>query len=359
MFDWISKSLSLIFFLICSFSAHPQRDKADSIVKVHMEKRKIPGLQLAIVQNGKIIKTGNYGVANVQDAIPVSDKSVFTINSVTKAFTGVAILQLMETGKLELSAPVGNYLSDLPDSWKKVTVLQLLSHTSGIPDIVDEEESVLIAPDPEEAWKKVIAMPVDFQPGESFRYNQTNYLLLGRVIDQLSGMSFREFIVKDQLMKARMPLTINAGFGATKSVIPNAAGGYRYSKGQLNNMFFSLPPELQTAAGMSSTAREMANWIIALQNGKLLKQPASLKTLFNPALLNNGKTAGFSNLLNGYAAGWPIVSRTTHPAAAAVGGGRVAVFVYFNDDLAIVVLTNLAGGSPEDFMDELVALFMK
>ncbi len=97
----------------------------------------------------------------------------------------------------------------------------------------------------------------------------------------------------------------------------------------LINMFFSLPPSLQTAAGMSSTATEMANWMIALQNNQFLKEKSSIASAFGlPAILNNGKPAGFSDLLNGYAAGWPIVARPEHPAVAAVGGGRSALFVY-------------------------------
>jgi len=235
---------------------------------------------------------------------------------------------------------------------------QLLSHTSGIPDIIDEEESVLIAADIEEAWKKVIAMPVDFKPGERFSYNQTNYLLLGRIIDTLSGMPFQDFIKKEQLQKVGMPKTIQAGFGATKEIVSHAAGGYRYSHGQLINMFFSFPPPLQTAAGMSSTAKELAEWVIALQSQQLLKQKSSMALLWTPARLNNGKTGGFTDLLNGYAAGWPTLVRSVHPAVAPVGGGRSALFVYPNDSLSIIVLTNLAGGSPEEFIDELAGLFI-
>lgn len=354
----MKKGLIILLILSLSNIVFAQADSIDVFIKNQMQKRKIPGLQLAIVRHGKIIKTGNYGLANVQDSIAVSNNTVFTINSITKAFTGIAILQLAEAGKLNLSLPVSTYLSDLPETWKRVTIQQLLSHTSGIPDIVDEEESVMIAASGEEAWKKVLIMPMDFKPGEKFSYNQTNYLLLGRIIDKVSGMPFQEFITKEQLTKVGMTKTIQSGFGATKEIIANAAGSYQYSKGKLNNMFFSFPSFLQTAAGMSSTAKEMADWIIALQNMQLLKQKSSLSALWAPALLNNGETGGFSSLLNGYAAGWPVITRTSHPAVAPVGGGRAGVFVYPNDDLSIVVLTNLSGGSPDAFIDELAGLFI-
>ena len=359
MTNSFKNALIVLLMLTISNSIYAQADSIDVFVKAQMQKRRIPGLQLAIVKNGKIIKTANYGLANVQDSIAVSDNTVFPINSITKAFTGVALMQLVEAGKLKLSSPVSEYLVNLPESWNTVTIQQLLSHTSGIPDIVDEEESILISPYGEApAWKQVQALPIDFKPGEKFGYNQTNYLLLGRIIDKLSGMSFTEFITKEQLLKAGMNKTIRAGFGATKDVIMHSAGGYRYAEGKLINMFFSFPLSLQTAAGMSSTAKEIANWIIALQNQRFLKEKSSLTALWAPAILNNGKTGGFSKLLNGYAAGWPIVARTDHPAFAAVGGGRSAVFVYPNDNLSIIVLTNLAGGSPEVFIDEIAGYYM-
>lgn len=357
--NYIRRTLLALLFLASALSMYAQADSIDVFIQAQMQKRNIPGLQLAIVRNGHIVKTGNYGWANLQDSIPVKDNTVFTINSITKAFTGVAIMQLVEAGKLKLSSPLSTYISGLPESWNAVTVQQLLSHTSGLPDIVDEEESTLISPYGEAAsWKQVLTMPVEFKPGEKFHYNQTNYLLLGRIIDKLAEMPFTEYIIKEQLRKAGMDKTIGAGFGATKEVIPHAAGGYRYTGGKFINMFFSFPPSLQTAAGMSSTATELAWWVIALQSRQLLKEPSSLAALWSPAVLTNGGTGGFNKFLNGYAAGWPVVSRAQHPAAGAVGGGRSAVFIYMKDNLSIIVLTNLAGASPDVFMDELAGFYL-
>jgi CubicO group peptidase (beta-lactamase class C family)/flagellin-specific chaperone FliS len=353
----LKKLLFVVTAIMSGFSIHAQTDM-DLFIKNEMQKRNIPGLQLAIVQNGAIVKLGNYGLADLQNSIPVSENTVFIINSITKAFTGVAIMQLVEAGKLDLSLPASTYLNNLPDAWKTVTVQQLLSHTSGIPDIVDEETNIIVPESEEASWAKVQTLPIDFKPGEKFRYNQTNYLLLGRIIDQLSNMSFTEFIVKEQLQKAGMTNTIRAGFGGSRDVISNIAGEYRFTKGKHTNMFFSLPPTLQTAGGMISNAKEIADWIIALQNKQLLKENKSLTSLWTPAILNNGKTAGFDNLLNGYAAGWPTVGRPEHPAVAPVGGGRSALFVYPKDNLSIIVLTNLNGASPELFIDDLARFYM-
>ncbi len=353
----IKAGLSLL--LLCSTSLHAQTDTLDRFIKQTMEKRRIPGLQLAIVKDGMIIRSGNYGLANVQDSIPVSDKTVFPVNSITKAFTGVAVMQLVEAGRLKLEDPVSKHLADLPEAWKPVTVQQLLSHSSGLPDIVDEETSMMIGDGFDDAWAKVIAMPMLFAPGERFQYNQANYLLIGRIIDKLSGMSFQEYIIKEQLERAGMPYTIRAGFGASKDVVPHAAAGYHFQRGKLQNMFFSFPPVLQTAAGMSSTAREMAAWIIALQQMKFFRQSSTLETLWKPARLNNGETGGFNKLLNGYAAGWPVITRDNHPAVAPVGGGRSALFVYPRENMAIIVLTNLAGGAPDAYIDEIADIIRK
>ncbi|UOQ75015.1 serine hydrolase domain-containing protein [Hymenobacter cellulosilyticus] len=125
----------------------------------------------------------------------------------------------------------------------------------------------------------------------------------------------------------------------------------------MRNVFEVFAPILYTAAGLNSTADDLAHWVMSLQQGKLLKAN-NLAKLWTPVLLNNGQTGGFSRQLNGYAAGWPTVGRPEHRAAAAVGGGRSAVFVYPEDDLAVVVLTNLIGSNPDRFVDEIASFYV-
>jgi CubicO group peptidase (beta-lactamase class C family) len=331
-----------------------------------MRKRRIPGLQVAVVRHGQIVLLGAYGLASIQDSVPVTNHTRFTINSATKAFTGVAVTQLAEARLLDLDAAVSRYLDSLPAAWRVVTVRQLLTHMSGLPNIMDDNAR-LVADGDEAAWAKVQTMPVEFAPGERFSYNQTNYLLLGWIIDKLSGRPFSEFIAEEQFRVAGMPLTARSGFGDSRDVVPRSARGYTYFREQdgvfrqtdtLSNVFEEFPPRLRTAAGISSTAEELARWIIALQQGKLLKASASLTALWTPGVLNNGSPGGFSALLNGYALGWPTVIRAEHRAVAAVGGGRSAFFVYPDDDLAVVILTNLQGASPESFIDEVAGYYI-
>ncbi|WP_324680112.1 serine hydrolase [Hymenobacter sp. GOD-10R] len=355
-------ALTLLLGICSALQAQSTPDSIDRLVLRAMRQRHIPGLQLAVVRQGHLVKLGNYGLANVQDSVPVTTRTRFFLNSITKAFVGVAAMQLVEAGKLDLAAPVGRYLPTLPASWHPVTIRQLLTHTSGLPDILPED-ALVTENNEQAAWAQVQTQPLDFLPGQQFAYNQTNYLLLGRLLEQLSGQPFPQLIQQRQLDVVGMPRT---SVGDAHEVLPQGARGYTYNQyvdgqlrrsAQLQNLFEVFPPSLRPAAGMSSTAEEMARWLIALQQGKLL-HATSLPTLWTPGRLTDGSQRSFGGKLTGYALGWPTVDRPEHPAVAPVGGGRSAVFVYPQDELAIVVLTNLQGANPERFVDALAACYL-
>nr|WP_228012006.1 serine hydrolase [Flavobacterium hungaricum] len=328
-----------------------------------MEKLHIPGLQLAIVQNGQVIKQSSYGLANIENAIKVTDQSMFAVNSCTKAFVGVAVLQLQEEGKLNTNDPISKYLDDLPEAWKNLTIKQLFSNISGLPNIIDFSENFL-GDTEESSWEKVKKLPMEFAAGERFRYNQTGYVIIGRIINKVSGMHFTKFIEDRQFKTAGMKQT---RFGDSNDIITNAAGSYTkqavaggkwITTKELQNNFFKFPEYFRTCAGIVSTSGEIAQWIIALQNGSLLQEKASLDLLWQPSILNNGRTRGFNKLVNGYAMGWPIAARAEHPAAAPIGGMRSAFFVYPKDAISIVVLTNFQGANPEFFIDEIAGFYI-
>lgn len=357
----------LLISLFTPFTSSAQQhtpDSIDAFVENTMQRKSIPALQLAVIRQGKIVKLKTYGTANLENNIPATDQSIFSINSITKAFTGVAVMQLAEAGKLKVTDPLSMYLDSLPAAWQKITLQQVLTHTSGLPDMLDENEQVMGNGSEKLALQKVGALPMEFNTGDKFSYNQTGYVLIGEIITKLSGMHFTRFIEERQFKVAGMNLT---RFGDSYDVIPNSAGAYTMTKlvdGQfVRNKkpgvgYIQFPLFFRTAAGILSTAGDMANWVIALKTGKLLKDEASIKTMWTPATLNNGNIGGFNNLTNGYALGWPTVTRPDHPAVGPVGGGRSAVFVYLKDDLSIVVLTNLMGSNPERFIDEIAGYYI-
>jgi CubicO group peptidase (beta-lactamase class C family) len=175
-----------------------------------------------------------------------------------------------------------------------VTVRQLLTHVSGIPDVWDRQAR-LIADGEEASWAKVQTLPMEFAPGERFRYNQTNSVLLGKVIDKLSGRPFRQVITERQFDVAGMP---TSGFHDSLDGVAHSARVYRLAagqgrrKGELVCVFDDFSPFLRTAVGINTTAEGIARWVIALQGGKLLKQESSLATLWTPGVLNDGSSVG-------------------------------------------------------------------
>jgi CubicO group peptidase (beta-lactamase class C family) len=321
-----------------------------SYLQSEVRERRIPGLQLAVVKGGKIVMLKSYGLAELPHAIPVNNRSVFSINSATKSFTGVAIMQLVEQGKIDLAAPVSRYLDDLPAPWQGVTITQLLDHTSGIPDIINQQTSRLAtAGGPDAAWRQVQTMPMDFAPGERYSYNQTNYLLLGKIIDKLSGQPFQQFIQQRQFDAVGMKQT---GYGDFSDVIPDKAVSYRFDADgkTLRPVIDDFPAFLRTGAGINTTAEEVARWLIALQQEKLLKRPA-LTQMWQRGRFNDGKPTP-------WAMGWPTIRDKEYRAVAGIGGMRSAFYVYPENDLSVVILTNLAGASPEQMIDVVAGYFL-
>jgi CubicO group peptidase (beta-lactamase class C family) len=318
-------------------------------VKAEMQERHIPGLQLVVIRDGRVVQSAALGTANLQHGVKVGANSLFSINSATKSFTGVAILQLAEQGKLALGAPVSRYLPGLPAAWQGVTLTQLLNHSSGLPDIIDQSTSRMIVPGDAAAWTAVQALPMQFAPGERFSYNQTNYLLLGRIIDQLSGQPFAEFIGQRQFAAAGMSRT---RYGDSRDVIPGKADSYRPGKGTpaYVNSIEEFPQPLRSGAGIITSAGELARWLIALQQGKLLTQ-ASQDAMWTPSVMADGKAARWTQ-------GWPLMRGGAHRAVAGIGGGRSAFFVYPDDKLAVIILSNLAGGAPETMIDAVASFYL-
>ncbi|WDF57149.1 serine hydrolase [Mucilaginibacter sp. KACC 22063] len=363
-FTMLLSLLLVLFFTSTNAQQLSTSDSIDAFVQAKMQQRHIPALQVAVVRSGKIIKDTTFGIANLENNIKATDQTIFSINSITKAFTGIAIMQLAEEQKLKITDPVSLYIDNLPEAWRNITLQQILTHTSGLPDVLDAEEQVMGHNDEQEAMEKVKQLPIEFKPGEKFSYNQTGYVLLGQIITKLSGMHFTRFIEERQFKVAGMKLT---RFGDSYDVIPKYAGAYTMTR-QVGDRFvrnntpgiayMQFPVFFRTAAGIQSTATDMANWVIALKSGKLLKQKSSIDMLWTPAILNNGKIGGFNSLTNGYALGWPTVTREEHPAVGPVGGGRSALFVYLKDDLSIIVLTNLMQGNPDQFIDEIAGYYI-
>ncbi|MDQ0065645.1 serine hydrolase [Chryseobacterium lathyri] len=205
-------------------------------------------------------------------------------------------------------------------------------------------------------WEKLKTLPLEFKAGEQFSYNQTNYYLLGKIIEKLTEKPFTADFNDNQFTIANLKNTI---FGDSRDVIPNYAPSYRYNrffdgkKGvmKLTNTYTEFPDFTRTGAGLNSTAEDIANWLIALQSGRLFQKSSTLNMMWTPSTFNNGTPTS-------WARGWGITKfRKKHKAVGMSGGNRSVIMVYPDDNLAIIVLTNLAGSAPEDFIEEIAGCY--
>lgn len=351
--------LLLLFHGNTTFSQDKKRKVIDYLKK-EMAEQKIPGCQLVVIRDNKIVISEALGIANVPFSVPTKTNTIFSINSIAKVFTSVAVMQLEEQNKLNINDNISKYMDSIPDNWKKVTIKQLMSHTSGLPDIEDEK-GLIGDKGQDAAWVKVKMLPLQFEPGEKFSYNATNYYILQRIIEKLTQAKFEAFVRKNQFDVVGMKSIYYAN---SYDVIENKCPTYsfyrqdkvtnEYIKGtQLRETYEEFPSKIITDAGAFTTAEEMAKWIIGLQSGKFLKNNKKIDTIWEPVKLNDGTYDGFGGLLNAYALGWPVISRQNHPAVAPLGGGRAVFIIYPKDNLTIILFTNLTGSAPSEIVEKI------
>ncbi|MEM8507769.1 MAG: serine hydrolase domain-containing protein [Bacteroidota bacterium] len=353
----------LMFFLAawCTATAQEKGEEFLNELKQEIKNEKIPGCGIVVIKNGQTIISESLGLSDYAFSVPVDSSTIFSINSLSKIFAGTAIMQLVEEGKIKLSNPISDYLGDLPNRWKGITIRQLLSHTSGLPDIEDTQNGGLIGGKGEEiAWEKVKNESIRFKAGEKFDYIQTNYVLILKLIEKVSGMTYLKFLQKNQFDKIEINKEIV--FGSSFESVQNKSATYsyyeknkqtgKYEKGEkLFEISEDFSPLVWADAGAFATTKALTKWIKALENDIFITSK-SRKEMWTAVPLNDGHYGGFSGSLNGYGYGWPVIMRENHPAVAPIGGGRAALIIYPDDKLTIILLTNLTGSSPQKIIEK-------
>lgn len=308
--------------------------RMDSVVRVDADKGGFMGVVL-VARDGEILLDKGYGSANLEWKIANDGDTKFRLGSVTKQFTGAAILLLQERGKVKLDAPIKTYLSDAPASWDKVTVRNLLTHSSGIPNFTsfdDYPKLKTLEATTASLTARFRDKPLDFQPGEKFAYSNSGYILLTAIIEKASGQSYSAFLT-DNIFK---PLGMaDTGYDSHATIIPRRAAGYTPSaKGVVNTDYLdmSIP---QGAGALYSTSHDLLKWQRGLFGGKLLK-PDSLKAYLTPFKDN-------------YALGVTVATADGNTTVSH-GGGIEGFNTWLGYDpdrkLTVVVLANLNGDAP-------------
>ena len=331
-------------------------DRVDEYVRGEMKQHRIPGLALKVLQNGRTAKTATYGLANLELRVPVKRETVFEIGSITKQFTAAGILLLAEEGKLSVDDNISRHLPNTPESWKEVTVRHLLTHTSGIRSYTGLDGFQLWRHLTQEQFIKAIgARPLESQPGESWKYCNTGFSLLGYIIENVSGKNYWDFLNERIFQPLGMSSTTNR---LPALVIPNRASGYEQTNHVWINRDYDLT-EVFSAGAIASTVDDLAKWNAALDGESILS--AKIKeAMWRPAKLNNGKLN--NGKLTKYGFGWFIDSVDGHKNighGGSTSGFSAAIQRFPDDKLAVIILTNTDEGIATTLAKKIAGFYFK
>lgn len=322
-------------------------DKVDDHVKAMMEKQHIPGVALAVVKDGQIVKAEGYGLANIELNVPVRPDTVFKIGSVSKQLISAGILMLAQEGKLSLDDPISKYLEGTPETWKAITIRHLLTHTSGIVREAPGFDPLKIQNDAD-VIKTAYALPLRFAPGEKWEYCNVGYFSLAEIIRKVSGKAWGDYL-NEVLFK---PLGMNATRPTSMTeLVPNRANGYGWRDGKYSNaaIYFALRP----SGAFLSTVLDLAKWDAALYTDRFLKQ-ATREEMWSEVKLNSGKTYT-------YGFGWDLDSVGGHKLrhhGGSLPGFRSELSRFIDDRLTVIVLANSNNADPENIALEVAEFYI-
>lgn len=278
----------------------------DEMVADFMAEHAIPGLALAIVQAPYIPRVTGYGLADVGKKLLVSSNTLFDLGQMIEAYTGVAIMQLVEQGRLGLDDPASHHLPDLPGAWSGITVRHLLMHASGLRDY---REAVGAAAAPAAAIAGIAGLAPAFAPGTDVAASATDYLLLGLIVEAASGQSYRDFVQRNQIERLGLRHTVfaqdlgqvkresvetsggrHAGFLADPALVnpTEPATGYA-GEGGRDPVPVRVPPAAFLPGGLLASAQDVSLWDIGLAGAILVKEPANRALLYGGARLADGR----------------------------------------------------------------------
>ena len=231
-----------------------------------------PGATALIAKNGKIIYKKGIGMANLELNVPMQVDNVFRIGSITKQFTAVAILQLMEQGKLKLDDEITRFIPDYPTHGKKITIEHLLTHTSGIQsftNMLDYQKRMALDLEPTEIIDHFKNEPMEFDPGTKWNYNNSGYFLLGYIIEKASGKTYAEYLDEHIFKPAGMT---NSLYGSDTKIIKNRAGTYSKDVAGFENAAPINMKQPYAAGAIMSTVEDLYKWHQAVHSYKFIKK---------------------------------------------------------------------------------------
>lgn len=306
-----------------------------------MAAQKVTGASVAIAKDGAIDFARGFGQADLENAAPYRSDTVNRLASVSKTITAVAVMQLVEAGKINLDADIRTYVPELPDKGVKVTARHILTHTSGIRHYKpDEPENYTRMTSVVEGLERFVADPLLHKPGEKYTYSTYAFSLLARAVETTSGLTFKEYLEQKVFAPAGMKAS---GFEDLRAIVKHRARGYKQRPdGSLGNSDFSDISYKWAGGGMVSTAPDLCRFGTALLKGRLLA-PTTVTQMWTAQTLNDGTPLRQS-------LGWAIDNYDGKPVAMH-GGSQPMAKTFFliipSDNLVIAVLTNYESHDPQ------------
>ncbi|MFH1079671.1 MAG: serine hydrolase domain-containing protein [Pseudomonadota bacterium] len=334
------------------------QDRMNEVITKVMQEKHIPGLSIAIsLPNGKIIEK-SYGLANVEYNQPVETDSIFEIGSISKTFTAVGIMMLQEEGKLSVNDRITKYFPQYP-GWNEITLKHLLQHTSGVKDVTEVEPFKSNQSKdwtPQEVVAGIAREPLDYEPGQKAKYSNTGCIILGLVIEKITGISYGDFLVA----KITKPLGMaHTTLGSDSALIPKRVSGYAYAAGLKNAEYASLLLPY-ASGGILSTPSDLIK-LAKVFRGEALLSEKSIREMFRPAHLNNGSRYETSNpglkITFGYSLDSIVLKEMIIPAKTGGISGFNSFFAYFPESQTMVAITANLNNSLQELLIIVDALF--
>ncbi|PJI90653.1 class A beta-lactamase-related serine hydrolase [Sphingomonas koreensis] len=298
-----------------------------------------PGLAAGVVRNGKVVIAGGEGSVRSGSQTAPDAQTVFEIGSLTKIFTASLIFQLQEEARLRTEIPIGSYVAELPARWRELTLAQLLSHTSGLPEYLDESNFFAVMGQdlkPREIVAMATDRPMQFAPGEKHAYNNLGFILLGMAAEAVTGNGYWDELERRFFAPAGMLST--GPRNRLPGNAPCASGHFWRGDSYEDNPPRSAPGATWSAGGLLSTAADINRWSVALDRGTILSAEVR-RRMWTPAQLANGQPAGW-----GY--GWEVET-VGGRTIVSHGGGTAGFSCWYRRDvsqpLSTIILTNQNG----------------
>jgi CubicO group peptidase (beta-lactamase class C family) len=340
---WIAPArlviLAVLLLRAAPAPAQAPLDSVDRYVRAELVRQRIPGLSVAVLRGDSLVLARGYGFANLEHRVPAGDSTVYQSGSVGKQFTAAGIVLLAREGRLGLGDPILKHLPEGPAIWRGITIRHLLTHTSGIPDYTegmidyrrDHTEDQLLA--------LAARLRPEFEPGATWSYSNTGYMLLGFIIRRVTGQFYGDFL-RDRIF---VPLGMRTARVISESdIVLNRAAGYRMDQGELKNQEWIAPTINTTADGsLYLTVHDLARWAVGL-NHRRVPDAAGLEASWSPVRLNHGGTYP-------YGFGWALDEQRGYRRIGHTGawqGFQTSIQRYPEFDLTVIVLANLDGSLP-------------